>query len=177
MTWDNQLAMSVWKSVGQQPGNDNNWPPRAISATGTNPSYPSNWFSLWHAEHPGDAEDMASRVNYEQALTAQTGLQVSTTVVGWKKPDGSLWDVGDGVTLLSPMLFPTQESAVTLYTQSVLYEQDSANGTTTTLNLVVKAGLHGAPFNDVPDVSGANLPQPPTSATPDQPDWKGGAAN
>jgi prophage tail gpP-like protein len=175
MVWDNQLAMSVWKSVGQQPGNDNNWPPRAISATGTNPSYPANWFNLWHAEHPGDAEDMATRVNYEQALTAQTGLQVSATVVGWKKPDGSLWDVGDGVTLLSPMLFPTQESAVTLYAQSVLYEQDSTNGTTTTLNLVVKAGLHGAPFNDVPDVSGANLPQPPKPATPDEPDWKGGS--
>jgi prophage tail gpP-like protein len=175
MVWDNQLAMSVWKSVGQQPGNDQNWPPRAISATGTNSGYPSNWFSLWHAEHPGDAEDMATRVNYEQALAAQTGLQVSATVVGWKKPDGSLWDVGDGVTLLSPMLFPTQNSAVTLYAQSVLYEQDSANGTTTTLNLVVKAGLHGAPFNDVQDVSGAQLPQSATPATPDQPDWKGGS--
>ncbi|MEI9914899.1 MAG: hypothetical protein WDN29_02780 [Methylovirgula sp.] len=173
LTWNNQLSMSVWKTTGQQPGTDNNWPPRAISATATNSSYPSNWFSLSLAEHPGDATDMAARVNWDQAITAQTELRVAVTVVGWKKDDGTLWEMGDGVTLLSPMLFPTQNSAVTLYAQSVVYEQD-ANGTTTTLNLVVKAGLHGAPFNDVPDVSGANLPQPPSPATPDEPDWRAG---
>ncbi len=47
--------------------------------------------------------------------------------------------------------------------QSVVYEQDG-NGTTTTPNLVAKARLHGAVYNDVPDVSGAGLPQPPDAA-------------
>ena len=172
MTWDNQLAMGVWRAVGQEPGNDNNWPPRAISATATNSDYPSNWFRLSLAEHPGDATDMAYRVNWEQALAAQVELHVAVTVVGWKKPDGTLWDIGDGVTLLSPMIFPTQSAPVTLYAQSVVYEQDG-NGTRTTLNLVPKAGLRWAIYDGIPDLP-AGLPKAPTPATPDQPDWRAG---
>jgi prophage tail gpP-like protein len=174
MTWDNQLAFSKWRQTGQQPGSDNNWPPRAISATAVNSGYPSNWFHLDLAEHPGDAKDMATRVDYGQALAAQKELNVAVTVVGWKKSDGSLWDIGDGITLLSPMLFPTQSSAVTLYALSVVYEQDSENGTTTTLNLVTKAGMSGAIYNGIPDAAGGGLPPAPANATPDEPDWQGG---
>ncbi len=61
-------------------------------------------------------------VNWDQAITAQTELRVAVTVVGWKKDDGTIVGNGDGVTLLSPMLFPDAESAVTLYAQSVVYE-------------------------------------------------------
>jgi prophage tail gpP-like protein len=171
-TWNNELAFSKWKGVGQQPGNDNDWPPRAISATGTNPSNPANWFNLWHAEHPGDAQDMVARVNYEQALSGQAGLQIQVTVVGWKNPAGNLWDVDQNITLLSPMIFPTQKTPITFKAHSCLYEQDNANGTTTTLSLVLPEFMSSIPINNIPDYpAGSGLPsQPMQPATPDQPD-------
>ncbi len=175
LVWDNQLAFSKYKGVGQQPGNDNNWPPRAISASGANPNYPANWYRLALAEHPGDAEDMAARVNYQMALDGQKGLQVQVTVVGWKKPDGSLWDINDLVTVLSPMLFPTQASPITFGVQSLTFEQDNANGTTTTLNLVLPQYRSTAIYSGVSDIpAGSGLPsKAATPATPDEPDWRG----
>jgi prophage tail gpP-like protein len=174
---DNQSAWGPYASVGQQPGNDNNWPPRAISASGTNPNYPQNWYKLWHAEHPGDAEDMASRVNMEMAIDAGAHVNVTVTVVGWKKPSGSLWDILETVTILSPMIFGPQSSGLTLGVQSVVYEQDSANGTTTTLNLCLPQHLRSIPTAGVQDAPPGIPGQGATAATPDQPDWKSGAAN
>lgn len=172
MVWDNQLAFGTWRTTGQQPGNDNNWPPRAISATGTDTSERSNWFHLQLAEHPGDATDMAARTNYKMALAGQNVLQVSVTVVGWKKPSGSLWNVNEAVTLLSPMLFPTQTDPVKMGVQSLVFEQD-ANGTTTTLNLVLFEFM-GSPVFPAGSSGIPNGPSVPTPATPDEPDWKGG---
>jgi prophage tail gpP-like protein len=170
---DNQSAWGPYAGVGQQPGNDNNWPPRAISASGNNPNYPQNWYKLWHAEHPGDAEDMASRVNYEMAIDAGAHVNVTLKVVGWKKPDGSLWDTPKTVTCLSPMIFGQQSSGLTLGVQSVVYEQDSANGTTTTLNLCLPQHLQSIPTAGVQDAPPGIPGQPMQPARPDQPDWRG----
>ena len=174
MTWDNQLQFGTWRTTGQQPGTDNNWPPRAISATGKNSSAPSNWFHLQLAEHPGDAEDMAARTNYEMALAGQNGLKASVTVVGWKKQDGFLWAVNEAVTLYSQMLFPTRTDPVKMGVQSLSFEQDG-NGTTTTLNLVLFDYM-GSPIFPSGSSGIPNGPSAPTPATPDEPDWRGGNA-
>jgi len=60
----------------------------------------------------------------------------------------------------------------TFKAHSCLYEQDNANGTTTTLSLVLPEFMSSIPINNIPDYpAGSGLPsQPMQPATPDQPD-------
>lgn len=172
LNWTNDQVLNTFRTTGQQPGNDTNWPPRAISATGQNPGAKPNLFHLHLAEHPGDSEDMASRVNYELALRGQVGVQPSVTVVGWKKPGGGLWQITDQVSLYSPMLFPAQSGPITFGINTLTFKQDG-EGTTTTLGLALPWAQSTAKYVGATS-GGSGLPQPPQQATPDEPDWQGG---
>ena len=98
LTWHlEDPAACSWNKmngVGQQPGSDSNWPPRAISATATNSDIRSNLFKLFISEHPGDAQDLAQRVNHEAAVAAWPIVRLGVTVVGWLNPAGDLWVAG-----------------------------------------------------------------------------------
>lgn len=170
---DDQTLWSRYTMASQQPGTDQNWPPRDNSATVQNSLTRPNRFKLGISEHPGDSDDMVHRANLEAARSTWPCVECQITVVGWFNPDGSLWDVTDHITVLSPMLFPNDSGSMTLGVQAVTYGQDSQNGTTTTLDLVLPQLLTSTPDpNSSTGVSGptgdpANYPG---AAKPDAPD-------
>ncbi len=164
--------------VSSTTGDDNNYPPRAFSATSTNADVRSNITRLFIAEHPEDAQGLATRVAHEAMRSLWPIMQVSITVVGWYRPDGKLWapapDGSGMVTVFSPMIFPNQTAPITMSIQAVNYGQDSRNGTTTTLDLKRPDGLTQGLTSGLSDTSGAGSAGSSisTTATPDQPDYK-----
>ena len=177
---DNQAAFSALSVVGQQTGDDQNYPPRDISATVTNPGSTSTKTRIIVAEHPGDAEEMQARVNFEAAYAAWGQVDCSITVVGWHKDDGSLWIPTENVTVLSPSIFPSESGAVQLGIQACIYAQDSQNGTTTTLELKLPQALTTlpSPFDGQTSFSGPTADpvtgSKPNAAKVDAPDTSGG---
>ena len=113
---DNQTAWGSMAGTTQQPGTDQNWPSRAIAATGTDPSVPSNRLKLLISDHPGDAQDLAQRVNHEMLASQWPCVECSVTVQGWFQPNGQLWQCLEYVAIQSPMIFPTASGNVVLVT-------------------------------------------------------------
>ena len=111
---DDQSLWSGLSVVGQQTGNDQNWPPRDNSATVQNPNGPPNRTQIIAAEHPADATDLQQRANFEAAHSSWPVVEAQITVVGWKKDDGSLWVPTENVTVYSPTLFPNETGSITL---------------------------------------------------------------
>ena len=170
---DDQSLWSRYSSVSQMPGDDQNRPPRDNSATITTNSTRPNRTKLWISEHIGDPGDMQARANLEAARGTWKTVECSVTVAGWKRPDGQLWDVTDNVSVYSPMLFPNNTGLMTLGVQSVTYAQDSENGTTTTLDLVLPQLLTTLPAPPgLNSGSGGDPAQStnPSTAQPDAPD-------
>ena len=171
LTWHlEDPAACSWNKlngISQQAGSDTNWPPRDISATATNSTVRSNLYKLFISEHPGDAQDLAQRVNHEAAVAAWPIVRLGVTVVGWLKPNGSLWWPVQNISVYSPSAFPTDSSLYKLGIQSCTYTQD-ANGTETTMELVRPDVLTSAPTSGIPDVAPA--PALTSTATPDKPD-------
>ena len=175
-TLDNQNAWSSLNVAGQQPGTDQNWPPRDYSATVQGPSDGNGKSRTIIAEHPGDAQDFQQRVNFEAARAAWGQVDCQITVVGWFKDDGSLWIPAESVTVLSPTLFPSESGAVTLGIQACVYAQDSNEGTTTTLHLKKPEALSTNP-NPFSGNTAAPTPDArPNQAQVDPPDTGGGGA-
>lgn len=83
------------------------------------------------AEQPGDSEDMAARTQHEWNKNLGDTINAQVSVQGWLKSNGSLWNYGEKVKILSPMLMLKHELAV----QTVSFRQDNSQ-TTTTLMLV-----------------------------------------
>ena len=171
-TLDNQNAWSGLGIVGQQPGTDQNYPPRDQSASVQGPSDGNGKTRTIIAEHPGDAEEMQQRVNFEAANAAWGQVDCQITVVGWHKDDGSLWIPTENVSVLSPTLFPSESGAVTLGIQACVYAQDSMNGTTTTLHLKKTNALSTlpSPFDGQSEFSGPTADPRPNQAKVDPPD-------
>ncbi len=163
---DDQTAFSKWSGTSQQPGNDQNWPSRANSASvQNNDSTRQNRTKLFIAQHPMDADELATNVNHEVVRSSWQKFTLSVTVVGWFKPDGSLWKPTQNVSVYSPMAFPTQDGTYPLAIQAVTWSQDSENGTETTLELVLPNLLTSVPTAGVSDLGNAD----PTAAQPDSP--------
>lgn len=171
---DDQSVVGKMAAVSQQPGDDSNWPPRDRSATLTdsNSLYP-NRLHLFVSEHPGDNEDLVARVQYEKNRSNWPSVQCSFTVAGWKKADGSLWWPAKFVSIYCPMIFPTQTGKFTLGINSCTYSQDSQNGTTTVLEMVLPDLLTGQPTSHISDVSGVQSGAP-QAAVPGVPDYQVG---
>ena len=175
-TLDNQTVFSSMSVVGQQPGTDQNWPPRDYSATVQGPPEGNGRSRVIIAEHPGDAQDFQQRVNFEAARAAWGQVDCQITVVGWFKDDGSLWIPTEIVTVLSPTLFPSDSGAVLLGIQACVYQQDDKGGTTTTLHLKKKGALTTLPnpFDGQTEYDG---PARPSQAQVDPPDTGGGSTS
>ena len=171
-TLDNQNAWSGLSVAGQQTGDDKNWPPRDHSASVAGPGTGNGRTRTLVAEHPGDAEEMQQRVNFEAAYAAGGQVDCQVTVVGWHKDDGSLWIPTENVSILAPTLFPSQSGAVKLGIQACVYAQDSSNGTTTTLHLKLPQSLTTlpSPFDGQTQFSGPTADPRPAQAQVDQPD-------
>ncbi len=166
---------SRYQASAQMPGDDENRPPRDNSASLINPNVPSNRVQLWIAEHPASSDELQARANIEAARSAWPSVDCSVMVVGWLRPDGKLWDVTDKISVKSPMLFPNETGFLTLGVRSVVYGQDSENGTTTTLEMTRPELLTKTPFTGVQTDPGGNIVDTPVpnQARPDTPDTAG----
>ena len=177
---DDQSLWSRYQIVGQRPDPSSSAPPRDNSATAQGGATRSNRVRVALAEHPGDSDDMVNRANLEAARSTWPCVECQITVAGWFKPDGTLWDVTDHISVYSPMLFPNDTGAMTLGVQAVTYAQDSDNGTTTTLDLVLPQLLGSLqnPLGLATSGAGTDLTAGPGTqqAQPDPPDYSQGSA-
>ena len=171
LTWHlEDPAACSWNKlngISQQAGSDTNYPPRDISATATNSTVRSNLYKLFVSEHPGDAQDLAQRVNHEAVKAAWPTIRLGVTVVGWLRPDGELWAPVDNVSVFSPSAFPTESVYFGLGIQSLTYTQDAVNGTETTMELLRSDLLTGSPTAGIKDIAPAPTSAP---ASPDSSD-------
>jgi len=168
----NESAWSKYTAVGQNTGNDQNWPPRDQSGSSVDSTGPANREKLVLAPHPGDADEMTAHANYLRAIDTWNVVQATITVQGWKRPDGNLWNVVENVLIKAPSLFPNTDGTQTLGIQTVRYTQDSDNGTLTTLECVLPNALTTAPDPHVSTDASGNLTdgQALGAAKPDGPD-------
>ncbi|GGC68623.1 hypothetical protein [Chelatococcus reniformis] len=89
------------------------------------------------AEEPLSQRGAQLRANMEASALIAANLRVSLTYQGWLRPDnGQLWELGEEITVKSPMLFPTDEGQATLRVWAVAYSQETNAGSQTTLDLV-----------------------------------------
>jgi prophage tail gpP-like protein len=77
--------------VSQYAGDDQNRPPRDVSATVQNPNGDPNHTVTIIAEHPGQADEMQARANLEAMRSLWPCVEVEVTVAGWFRSDGKLW--------------------------------------------------------------------------------------
>ena len=164
-------SSSKLQGVSQTTGDDNNYPPRAYSATATYSAPRSNTYSLYVSEHPDDNQGLVSGVTHQAMYSLWPEIEVEVTVPGWLRPsDGKLWapspDSSGIVSVFSPLVFPNQTGMAILAIQAVRFEQSSENGTTTTLTLRRQSALTHAKTAGVGD----SAPTPSVSA--DSPDWQ-----
>jgi len=92
------------------------------------------------AEQPGDKKDMRVRADQEAAKRAAESLEASVTVQGWQGP-GGLWQAGQLVQLVSPMLAVNR----TMVVRSITYRLSDATGTITEMQLAVPESLTTKP--------------------------------
>jgi len=151
---DDQTKFAKLSTAGQQVGNDQNWPPRAISASSTNSDTRPNRYKLIVAEQPVSSQELVDRVNFEQTRSLWPSVECSITVFGWLKPDGTIWKIPDMISIYSPMIFPTASGMVSLCVKSTVFAQDSTSGTTTTLELCLQSALSAIPTAGIPDIGG-----------------------
>lgn len=84
------------------------------------------------ADEPGDAQDMAARVEHERNVMLGNVIECQITVYGWLKNGSELWDVGETIPVLSPMALLDHDLAI----KTVVFMQDDKQGTVTLLTLV-----------------------------------------
>lgn len=121
-------------SFAQINGDDNEHAKRAsqivASTTDTNVSRFRPLVTL--AEHPIRTAEAQKRTEFEGGWRESVSIVADITKYGWLKDAGGLWKVGEPVPVKSPMLMLD----MTLYTKCVVFTQDVASGTLTTLTLV-----------------------------------------
>ena len=150
---DDQTAFGQYGFMGQSPGQDSSTPPRVYSASATNSGARPNRTTTAIAEHPvTGSQELETPLGMEVARSQWPNVQITVTVVGWFRPDGQLWQPCDNVSMTSPMIFPTPGGvAPTLGIQTVVYRQDSQNGTTTTLHLTLPTLMTSSPSYGLQD--------------------------
>ena len=111
-------------------------------------------------EHPASGvDDVMARAYYEQRFREGTVITAYVTVQGWLRDGKNLWRAGDAVYVSSPMAMLDLPMSI----QTVTYQQDSASGTTTTLELVLPWLLGSKPYGTTP---GDTPTQPGTEPPP-----------
>ena len=93
-------------------------------------------------EIPGWSKDhVKGRGNADRDWQNEDEVTVYATVHGWLRPSGGLWEIGQKVKVVSPML--VMDGGVTLKAKTITFTQDNTTGTRTTLELVNPAAEHG----------------------------------
>jgi prophage tail gpP-like protein len=120
-------------ATGQRQADDKTWGPDASemrsSVAGDLPFYRK---LLVPIEHPvWTKKEVDLRATFERRWA---GMQIDAdiTVYGWFTTDGVLWKAGDQVTVESDMAMLHEPLSI----QTVTFEQDSSQGTRTTLHLI-----------------------------------------
>jgi prophage tail gpP-like protein len=168
----NNLAVPQYEVKGQQPGTDESNGPDAAQSIGTawNSNYtgPPRPFVIM-AEHTADDIDCTLRAQHEMQTNNMHLFDIVVTVQGWLTPAGDLWfdHLGQTISVLSPMIFPTGSTWALLIIKGVKTTQDSQHGTRTELQLTLQQSLgSGATAADVtpPGASGPTNAPPATPA-------------
>jgi prophage tail gpP-like protein len=100
--------------------------------------------------------EMKLRVDFEQRVHDYQQITATVIVQGWLRQGIALWQEGDAVWVDSPMAMLNEEMKI----QQVVFTQDSAQGSLTTLTLVNPAWLNAHPDYDA---SQPSAPAPPAS--------------
>lgn len=133
---------------GQHGGSDEAWGDAVskLSAFISNPNVKRYRPFSDNVEHPVTADELKQRLRFETRWRAQTEIEVEAVVQGWLN-GAELWRIASQVNVHSPMMVLNQALAV----RAAIFEQSTAAGTTTTLELVKPEALNGRP-----DLSAAN---------------------
>jgi prophage tail gpP-like protein len=160
VTISNEFAFSNYFAVGQNKGSDEE-NGEAVSQMAAGPIkgrdvLPS--YLVAPAETPVNSGDLQKRVRFEAQIHDATEVKITVVVYGWLQPrSGDLWRVGDSYKVNAPDHLPDEWNNQSYAAQTVTFQQDEKNGTTTTLDLVLPWLLNGAYF-------GNTLPGPPAPA-------------
>jgi prophage tail gpP-like protein len=156
-------------ATGQRQADDKTFGPKASemrsSIAGDLPFYRK---LLVPIEHPvWTKQEVDLRATHERRWA---GMQIDAdiTVYGWFTPGGALWKAGDEVMVDSDMAMLHQQLSI----ETVTFQQDSNEGTRTTLHLIEpwRNLQEGGPITDNPakqDTEAATTP--PTQTVPDSP--------
>jgi prophage tail gpP-like protein len=157
--FNNETLYANYYGVNQQPGDDLTWGIEAaqqeVSVGGTDP-FPSAL--VFPSELNNTLPDLMTRTEFEARIHNGTWLRVTATVPGWKRRNGDLWRVGNAYHVRAPDHLPFD---MVLDAQTVTFEQDEAEGTRTTLELVLPWLLNGTLMQP-----GLPSAPPPADATP-----------
>jgi prophage tail gpP-like protein len=135
-------------SPNQGPGNNDTWGANVASVP-----FVSKTFPIIGQKYPPGVvvpelpfmgkKLQEGRANSESNWLQESYVTVYGTVHGWLSPSGKLWEVGQNVTVNSPMLVM---NGIPLKLKSVTYSQDNSTGTRSVLELVnAKALGEGTP--------------------------------
>lgn len=121
----------------QQPGSDTLFGRKAseISATSKLSDGIPGLARKVLSEMPLSQKELQLRTNMESQAIEASRLQVSLSYQGWLNPAGKFWDLGEFVTVKSPMLFPTQSGQLDLKLWGFTHEQTPKGETTTKIDL------------------------------------------
>ena len=111
--------------------------------------------------------EVADRLDREALWHEGAIIECNITVQGWKKPDGSLWRVGEKYKVVSAMIALNEP----LSCQTATFTQDKSSGTLTTLKMVRPELLkQSSRYGSTPLVGGdTQYPTGPTNMPPTNP--------
>ncbi len=174
---DDQSAVGIWNTVGQQPGIGDDWGMRAAQGQVRDPLARQNRTVVAHMPMSGDSQDAGTVAGMMAARAGWKTVEIEATVVGWFRGGGAdLWELTDNCTLYSPMALPGGANKMTLGTQAITFAQDAAGGTTTTLTLIRPEFLTPVGHGGVVTDGAGNIVSNPGPAQPVPPDYSQGAA-
>jgi prophage tail gpP-like protein len=143
-------------STGQQPGTDKTSGSGAAQQVA---KLAMNGLNLYRPhvmplEVPSFSENhLKGRVNMEHDTMAKDQITVFATVHGWLRPSGGLWEVGQPVSVISPMLI--MDGSVELTLKSATFTQDNAHGSRTVVELMNREAMTPGVPADAKDIAAA----------------------
>jgi len=155
----NDAVYSQYAAIGQCHGTDQRWGTDASemeAVTSGSDKLPS--ILVTPTEQPVTLPELQERCRFEAQWHEGTEVKAQITTQGWLRPAApDLWRIGSTIHVKSPMLMLDDPLSI----QTATFAQDSDNGTTTTLDLVLPWFLNGHL-----DLSASNDPPPPGPARP-----------
>ena len=136
----NEFVHNRYQAAGSQHGSDEHWGAAAseidaqVGGSLKNPS-----LSYTPMEQGGSVQEAELRARFEAQWHESTTLEAQVTVQGWLRKNGQLWKAGEGVWLRAPTHFLD----LAMMIQQATFTQSDAQGTLTTLDLVLPWKFNG----------------------------------